>query len=239
MTDASRSGTSASLAWYPATRPAWTRLWQTIRADLDLPDLHLSWPDDFDAHWRDPGLVLAMTCAMPLHLGLADAVHVVGTPVWGLPDLPPGQYASHIVTRADDRRPLQTCAEGGIAVNDRASQSGYGTLLTAGLTGPVLVTGSHAASMRAVTEGRAALAAIDVVTWAMTGGEARLAIRRTTPPTPATPFITARADLVAPLRAALSRAIDAMSADDRAMTRLAGMIQLPAATYAARLPQGV
>lgn len=226
----------SSLAWYPATGPAWDRLWAATRAHLganfgDAPT-GLTWPADFGSHWRAPDLMLSMTCALPLQLGLFDCVHVVGTPIWDLHDLPPGLYASHIVTRGDDRRPLTQAAASGVAVNARDSQSGWGTLIDAGLTGPQLVTGGHAASMQAVIEGRADLAAIDVVTWAMMGGDARLAIRGTTPPTPATPFITARADLVAPLRVALTHAIAGMPGSDRAATRLSGLTCLPDALYA-------
>jgi ABC-type phosphate/phosphonate transport system substrate-binding protein len=226
----------ASLAWYPATHSAWDRLWDATRAGLgphlsDAPT-RLTWPVDFASHWRAPDLILSMTCALPLQLGLFDRVHIVGTPIWDVPGLPKGHYASHLVTRADDGRALSRAAASGIAVNALDSQSGWGTLVGAGLTGPSIVTGSHAASMQAVACGRADLAAIDVVTWAMMGGDARLAIRDTTPPTPATPFITARADLAAPLHVALTQAIADMSAADRAVTGLSGLTRLSDAVYA-------
>ena len=220
----------ASLAWYPAARPAWEALWSATRAHLGFGPAALAWPDDFAAHWRDPGLLLSMTCALPMQLGLADHVHTVATPVWSLPGLPPGTYASHLVTRADDDRPLAEAAAAGLAVNARDSQSGYGTLRQAGLHGPVLVTGSHAASIRAVAGGRAHLAAIDVVTWSL-APNARLAVRATTPPTSATPFVTARAEWVAPLRAALAAAI---ADHPHGATRLTGLVHLPPASYATR-----
>jgi hypothetical protein len=229
MTDPSLT---ASLCWYPATRPAWERLWSGLRARLGFGPERLAWPDAMDAHWRDTGLVLSMTCALPMRLGLGAEVQVVGAPVWDLPGLPPGTYASHLVTRAGDDRPLEAAAAAGLAVNDADSQSGRGALRDAGLHGPVTLSGSHAASMAAVAEGRAHLAAIDVVTWAMSPPDPRLAIRATTPPTPSTPFVTARADWRAPVRAALEAAIAAMPAGDRTATKLIGVADNPASAYA-------
>ncbi|WGH79736.1 PhnD/SsuA/transferrin family substrate-binding protein [Jannaschia ovalis] len=224
--------TVASLCWYPATRPAWERLWQGVRARLGWGPEALSWPEEAGAHWRDPGLVLSMTCAMPMRLGLARQAVVVGSPVWDLPGLPPGHYASHIVMRADDPRDPATAAAAGIAANAPDSQSGRGVLDAAGLEGPIAYTGSHAAAMLAVAAGRAHLAAIDVVTWRMAPHSA-LAIRATTPPTPATPFITARPEWRAPVRTALTAAIAAMPPADRAATRLIGVTDLAPAAYAA------
>ncbi|GIT90040.1 phosphate ABC transporter substrate-binding protein [Jannaschia pagri] len=224
----------ASLAWYPAARTGWDSLWRGIREDLGFGPSDLTWPDDFARHWRDPDLLLAMTCALPMQQGLADSVHVVGSPVWDVPGLPPGQYASHIVTRPDDTRALADVAADGLAVNGCDSQSGYGTLVTAGLVmgpGDVVETGSHAASMDAVASGAAGLAAIDVVTWAL-APRSDLSIRATTPPTPACPFITARADWVAPLRQAITRAIARQSPRDRAATRLVGLTSLDPEAYA-------
>ncbi|TFL19848.1 PhnD/SsuA/transferrin family substrate-binding protein [Jannaschia formosa] len=222
---------TASLGWYPAARPAWERLWDSLRARLGFGPDTLAWPEEFMPHWRDPGLVLSMTCALPMRLGLGAHVSVVGAPVWDLPGLPPGTYASHLVTRADDQRPLPEAAAAGLAVSTPDSQSGRGVLREAGLAGPILLTGGHAASIRAVAEGRAHLAAIDAVTWAL-APHPGLAIRATTPPTPSTPFITARADWRAPVRAALEAAIAAMPPEDRSATKLIGVTDHPASAYA-------
>lgn len=221
----------ASLAWYPAARPAWERLWADVRARLGLGPEHLSWPEDFAPHWEQPDLLLSMTCALPMRLGLADRLHVVGSPVWDLPDLPAGHYTSNIVTRADDTRPLTECAAEGIAVNDRHSQSGFGVLAVEGLGGPIRETGSHAASMNAVAAGETSLTAIDTVTWVLAPHPA-LTVRKRTTPTPACPFVTALPEMVAPLRAALDGAIDAQSPKDRAATRLIGRVDLPEGVYA-------
>ncbi|MEM7641778.1 MAG: PhnD/SsuA/transferrin family substrate-binding protein [Pseudomonadota bacterium] len=224
----------ASLCWYPATRPAWDRLWFDLRGRLGWGPDRLTWPDALGTHWRDPDLVLSMTCALPMRLGLAWDVTLVGSPVWDLPGLPRGYYASHLVQRADDTRRVEEAAAAGIAVNAMDSQSGYGCLGDARLTGPVSVTGSHAASMDAVAGGQAHLAAIDAVTWAM-APHPGLRIARTTPPTPATPFVTARAPWRAPVRAALEAAIAAMPPEDRAATKLIGIADLPGKPYAADL----
>ncbi|MEM8851835.1 MAG: PhnD/SsuA/transferrin family substrate-binding protein [Pseudomonadota bacterium] len=224
----------ASLCWYPATRPAWDRLWSDLRARLGWGPDSLTWPDEFGHHWRDRDLVLSMTCALPMRLGLADDVALVGSPIWDLPGLPPGHYASHLVQRADDTRRVEEAAAEGIAVNAMDSQSGCGCLRDAGLIGPMIVTGSHAASMAAVADGRAHLAAIDAVTWSM-APQPGLRIARTTPPTPSTPFITARPHWRTPVRAALEAAIAAMPPEDRAATKLIGVADLPGTPYAADL----
>lgn len=221
----------ASLGWYPAARPAWERLWGNIRGHLGHGPESLIWPEDFASHWRDPDLLLAMTCALPMQLGLADVVHLVASPDWDVAGLPPGHYASHLVTRVGDDRDLTEAAAQGAAVNGTDSQSGYGTLVTAGLAGRVTATGSHAASMTAVAAGEVGLAAIDVVTWALLP-HPDLVIRKTTPPTPSCPFVTAHAELVAPLRAAIEHAIRAQSPKDRAATHLVGLSHLAPDTYA-------
>jgi ABC-type phosphate/phosphonate transport system substrate-binding protein len=59
-----------------------------------------------------------------------------------------------------------------------------------------------------------------------------LRVARTTPPTPATPFVTARANWRAPVRDALEGAIAAMPARDRTATRLRGIVDLPGEPYA-------
>ncbi|PWJ18193.1 PhnD/SsuA/transferrin family substrate-binding protein [Jannaschia seohaensis] len=223
--------TSASLFMYPATRPAWERLWRDIRARLGFGPERLSWPEAPGTHWRDPGLVLSMTCSFPMRLGLSSEVSLVGSPVWDLPGLPPGTYASHLVTRAGDARPLPEAAAAGIAINNLDSQSGRGVLREAGLSGPLLVTGAHTASMEAVAKAHAHLAAIDAVTWAQAPHPA-LTVRATTPPTASTPFITARAEWRAPVRAALEAAIAAMPAEDRIATRLIAVTDQPASAYA-------
>ncbi|MEM8824762.1 MAG: PhnD/SsuA/transferrin family substrate-binding protein [Pseudomonadota bacterium] len=224
----------ASLCWYPATRPAWDRLWADIRARLGWGPDRLSWPDEAGRHWRDPDLVLSMTCALPMRLGLAEDVTLIGSPIWDLPDVPPGHYVSHLVQRADDRRSVEEASAAGIAVNALDSQSGWGCLRDAGLTGPITITGSHAASMEAVARGEAHLAAIDAVTWAMAPHPA-LRIARTTPPTPSTPFVTARPAWLLSVRSALDAAIAGMSAEDRAATKLIGIADLPGKPYAADL----
>ena len=137
--------------------------------------------------------------------------------------------------RAEDGRDPAGAAADGVAVNAADSQSGWGALADAGLGGPAVVTGSHAASMDAVAGGAAALAAIDVVSWDL-GPHPALTVRATTPPTPATPFVTGRADLAAPLHDALAEAIAAMAPEDRAAIRLAGILRLPDGAYDAPVP---
>jgi phosphonate transport system substrate-binding protein len=79
-------------------------------------------------------------------------------------------YFSDVVVRSDrDPAPLDGLAGRTLAVNEPDSHSGYGMVLAAlaergvpedGFAG-VVVTGSHAASVRAVRQGRADAAAVD------------------------------------------------------------------------------
>ena len=223
--------TTASLAWYPAAGPLWEALWADVRARIGVGPSRLDWPDDFDAHWRDPGLVMAQTCALPYHMRLHGHLHVVGAFDFGLDGAPPGTYRSHLVTRIDDDRPLRDAARGGVALNAVDSQSGWGALHATGLPiGPASVTGSHAASMEAVAAGRADLAAIDAVTWRLSP-HPRLAVRATTPPTPGCPLVTSRADLVDPLRGALRAAIPDLPLALRRRAGLRGFVVSGNADY--------
>ena len=207
-----------------------------MRDRIGLGPDRLAWPDDIEAFWSDPALVLSQTCGLPLAMRLHLRLRVLGALDIGHPGIAPGQYASHLVTRVEDDRPLAEAARR-VAVNAADSQSGWGALHATGLPiGSARVTGSHAASMEAVAEGEADLAAIDVLTWRL-GPHPRLRVRATTRPTPGTPLVTARTDLVGPLRAALSDAVPALSAPQRRRSGLRGFVPFDAAPYLAlRVP---
>lgn len=224
---------AASLAWYPAAAPVWDALWAEVRARLGEGPERLDRPSDFHAHWADPALVLAQTCGLPWRIGLAPNVRMIGAFDFGLPGVPPGHYASVLVQRADDARPVPEVAAAGVAANGLDSQSGWGSLHLAGLIpGPVTVTGAHAASMEAVAEGRAHLAAIDAVTWRLSP-HPRLSVRGWTPPTPGCPLITGRPELADRLRAILPEAVAALPAPLRRRAGLRGFVLMDPAAYEA------
>lgn len=233
----------ASLAMYdrPQLRPAHDALWAAIRDALRdggraAPD-HLARGGDLWSIWQDPALVLAHCCGLPYRARLHPRVALVATPDYALPGCPPGYYNSVILAR---QSPLP--ARPTIAVNDPLSQSGWAALhrwlADRGLThGAVVMTGAHAQSARAVAEGKADLAAIDAQSWRhilrYDRADPALEIART-PPTPGLPLITAQDP--APLRAALTQAFDHVGRDVLGALDLAGVVQIPPASYLA-LPQ--
>ena len=144
---------------------------------------HREQPADLPALWLDPDLLLAQTCGLPLVSLLRGRVRLVATPCYRAPGCDGAWMRSAIVIRAAD--PARTLADlrgraiG--AINGHDSNSGMNLLratvapLARGepFFRDIVVTGSHAASLRAVQSGTAGVAAIDCVTLAL--------LRRTRP----------------------------------------------------------
>jgi ABC-type phosphate/phosphonate transport system substrate-binding protein len=166
----------ASLPMYdlPEVRAATDALWADLASRLrvngviDVPDaLMRDGTDDLlAAHWRHPQLLLTQSCGWPVAAVLAAEVAVVGAFTYrGVSD-GDAHYATHLVVRAGDGQ--GSLANRPVAVNGRDSLSGWVSLRAAvGDVGPVLITGSHAESLASVRDGRADLASIDPVTWAL------------------------------------------------------------------------
>lgn len=229
--------------WRAETAADWRAFWEDVRAAAPGPLPPLTPPDalpaDLDAHWRDPALVLSMTCGFPYRTRLHGAVGYVCTLSFGI-DAAPGRYYSVVIGRPghDPAAPVR------LAVNSRDSQSGWAC---AGAPGPespplavsaVVETGAHAASLAAVAEGRADRAYIDAVSWEALrrhapGAEA-VAVLGRTPATPGLPVITAPGRDPAPLRAALAQACETLPEDRRArLAGLSGIAVLDPADYLA------
>lgn len=236
----------ASLPMYdcPETAGALDALWGEIRARLpfDSPATLTRGGDPWD-HWRDPGLVLSQTCGYPYRTHLHGKVQMIGSPDCALPGCPPGHYNSVFVVRTDEPcSDLAAFADARFAYNEALSQSGWAAPQThAALLGftftHVIRTGGHAASARAVAEGRADIASLDALTWrlirrhgAYAGGLREIAH---TAPTPALPFITALARDADIIAAALSGAIAALQPAQRDALSLYGITSLPDAAYLA------
>jgi ABC-type phosphate/phosphonate transport system substrate-binding protein len=175
--------------------------------------------------WRDPGLLFSQTCGYPLIRGLAGVVRPVATPAYEVEGCRGASYRSFFVVREDEpARGLAGMKGRRAAVNATHSQSGYNCLrrAVAPLAGgrpffaEVVTTGGHRASLAAVKEGRADLAAVDCVTYgllahyrpaAITG----LRVLGESAAAPSLPYVTraaAAADLLARLREGLRRALD-------------------------------
>ena len=234
----------ASLPMYdtPATRAANDRLWDAICDEAGLPRTQLDRTSDPHDTWLAPQMLFSQTCGMPFRTGLYGKVSLIGTPDYGVKDCPPGYYCSCIVVRSDDaREALSAYATARLARNDSRSQSGWAApwqhfAQYGGFRGTVVDTGAHAASADAVVQGRADVAALDAVTWALLLRDtparvAGLRVLEYTSPTPGLPYITGPQQDPLPLRRAVRQAIAALSEADRACLMLNGLVDLSAEEY--------
>ncbi|MGQ0565129.1 MAG: PhnD/SsuA/transferrin family substrate-binding protein [Gemmobacter sp.] len=245
----------ASLGMYdqPPLQAANDRLWALIRdglraRGLAAPDRLTRGEGAYWRAWQAPDLVLGHTCGLPYRARLHDQVTLVGTPDFGLPGCPPGHYRSVYVARDDDPRDRPEAFDGAtLAYNEGLSQSGLAAPLTdaqvrgiAFRLGPA--TGAHAASARAVAEGRADIAALDALTWTIMSehGLAAPGLRviGMTAPTPATPYIAAAGADADATFAAIAGALRTLAPADRTLLHLRGIVRFaPEAYLAVPTPQ--
>lgn len=203
---------AATDAWYARLRAAVPELPPSLARDRDLTDL-----------WRDPALVFCQTCWGPLRAGLLAHLRVLAQPDYG--GTPGGRgpfYRSAVIARSGRRAavpdhpgPALPQLSGRFAFNARDSLSGWMALAAdagdpANWAAGLVETGSHRASIRAVAEGQADLAAIDCRSWALAcrhePGAAGLVVIGWTAERLGLPYVTARGTdprLVARLSAAL------------------------------------
>src|SRR3954451_6940994 len=202
----------AALPMYdlPEIQEANDKLWRSVARRLracgvagvpaslsrDMPDL--------SALWRDPRLLLAQTCGYPLVTGLGRAVRLVAVPIYDFPGCTGWKHRSFIIAAAAAQaRPLAGFRGTVCAVNGFDSNSGMNLLRAAvaplaegaPFFAGILETGSHPASLEAVADGRAALAAIDCVTHGHLARHRPALVARTrivgqTPASPNLPMIT-------------------------------------------------
>jgi ABC-type phosphate/phosphonate transport system substrate-binding protein len=225
---------------WPEVRASTDAFWICLRAALEARGIaapaRLTRGAD---HWRNPGLVLGQTCGLPYRRGLHAAVTLIGAPDYGLEGCPPGRYRSALVVRADDPRECpRDFVEARYACNSNCSQSGHAALNEA--LGPLapargLLTGAHRASVIAVAQARADIAAIDAVSWrlarAWEPAAARLRVLGWTRPGPGLPMITAGGRDPAPFAGAIGDAIAALAPSHRAALGLAGFVRLRPVDY--------
>lgn len=190
----------------------WTALRDELRAaGVDAPDT-LTRPADLTQAWLSPRLLVGQTCSYPLETVLAGRVRYVATPVVSAPGCErPGFYRSALVMRGgapsmpvpDAPGPALPAIEPAmrLAFNSHDSMSGFHALLrdtraaACAMPQAALETGSHRASIRAVAEGAADIAAIDCVSWQLAlrhePAAAALHLAGWTGERPALPLITA------------------------------------------------
>jgi ABC-type phosphate/phosphonate transport system substrate-binding protein len=150
---------------YAELRDAWDQLYASAAQHVDGAPAALSWDRDIYESWTDAGLALGQSCGWPLVTRLANQVAVVGTFTHVVCELgDPVMYRSVLIAR--ESRPLEAFATTTAAVNGIDSLSGWISLSAAiSFAGPIVVTGSHRASIASVACGQADVASIDAVTW--------------------------------------------------------------------------
>lgn len=199
--------------------------------------------------WHSPHLLFSQTCGYPLTHALAGLLQPLATPCYAVPGCEGARYSSAIVVRTDDSAHGLDDLRGRVcAVNGAESQSGYNTLrhslapLAEGARffADVVVTGGHAASLAAVAAGRADVAAVDCVTFALLSRSrpaavAGLRVLDWSEAAPGLPYVTradADAALLRRLRAGLMNALaDPDLAEPRDALCLCGAEVLPIAEY--------
>jgi ABC-type phosphate/phosphonate transport system substrate-binding protein len=211
---------------FPSLRAATDDFWSAIGARLraaGVADVPAALTRDVShvETWRDPRLLFGQACQYPLASAWHDAVQLLAIPAYAAPGCEGSRYRSAVIVRAEEPAlRLEDLRGRRCAVNERDSNSGS-NLLRAAIAplahhgrffSSVELTGGHLASVRAVAQGAADVAAIDCVSYAHIQRfspelTARLRILDWTPSSPGLPYVTARAcdaSIVSALRTALT-----------------------------------
>ena len=246
----------ASLRMYdlPELRPVndgwWAGLARHFRAAglSDVPD-RLSRDSDHRLPWGAPELCLAQACGYPLTHDFRGRIQVIATPCYRAPGCAGARYASLLMVKEDDLASSLADLRGRVAAyNSRDSHSGYNVLRAmlaphaegGCFLGGAIETGGHMASLIAVQQGTADVAAVDCVTVALArqhrpSAVAGLRILAESPKAPGLPYVTSArrpADSLARLRAGLFAAADDPAlAEHRDALLLTGFELLPEAAY--------
>jgi ABC-type phosphate/phosphonate transport system substrate-binding protein len=209
--------------WIAAANDA---LWAAISARLARAPASLARGGDLAALWRHPDLIFGQTCGYPYASGLKDSVTLIAGPEYGFPGCEGASHRSFIIRRVSDSRPgLSEFRGATAALNVHDSNTGM-NLFRAAIASvargapffsSIVVTGSHEASVETIAVGKADLASIDCVSFALLSrGRPELVERVTvvaeTPLSPCLPFIAA-AGVPAPTVAAVRGALFAALAD--------------------------
>ena len=232
----------------PEVRAETDRLWAVLRdalreAGFAAPDALTRPIADLWPHWHDPDLTLSQTCGLPYSAKLSGKVTLLGAPDYDLGDNESGHYFSQIIVRNDHpATSVKDLSGGRFAFNMRESQSGWAApdvLLNIHETFDETVeTGGHAASAHAVAEGRADVAAIDAVTWALLQRHDPVAVQLRiigqTAATPGLPYISRlmTAPDAARMRSAVGAAVAALDKPACQALFLRGFVPLTDADYA-------
>ena len=175
---------------FARTAPALDAVWsfmaeRLVAAGIDAP-ASLTRGRELQNLWRDPGLLFGQTCGYPYRHGLEPFVEILATPVFAFEGCEGATHCSFLVARRDDaRRDLAAFRGARAAINARDSNTGMNLFRAAvakvaggaPFFADVSVTGAHSASLAAVAEGKADLAAIDCVTFGLIARESPQRVR--------------------------------------------------------------
>jgi ABC-type phosphate/phosphonate transport system substrate-binding protein len=222
--------------------------WLDARGDaLELVDPETSLTE----FWLRDDVLLSQTCGYPLVHALQGRVQLVTTPIFAVDGCAGGDYRSVLVARkAAGVTSLAACRGLRAAYNSDDSNSGMSLLRHAvapladghPFFASVLETGGHLASLEALLDDRADVAAIDCVTFAFVRehlpqlgrGVVEIGITAASPGLPLIASKRVPPDGIDALRFALDHAI----AHDQALAKrlkLDGFIQRPIDDYASIL----
>jgi ABC-type phosphate/phosphonate transport system substrate-binding protein len=228
----------------------WTGLRRHFQAQGvgDLPYALASGVDPI-GQWDSDAPIFSQTCGYPMTHGLAGKVRLLATPRYAAPGCAGASYVSWIVVRRDD--PAQNFADlcgQRAAFNGRDSQSGYNVLRA--LAAPMakegrffatgIESGAHRKSMAMVAAGKADVATIDCVSFALVARiapeeVAGLRVLGASAAAPALPYVTAAATdgaTAGRLQAGiLAACADPALADVRRALLIEGCEILPRACY--------
>ena len=204
----------------------WALIRDQLRAEGIMAPDGLTRVDSLWDVWRSDDLLLGQTCGLPFRTILHAQVALVGALDYGVAGTPLGYYRSALVVRKGDSPDLADYRERMFAFNGDDSQSGYAAAQNH--VAPLgwrftraLHTSAHRDSAAAVATGKADIACIDAVTWRLIcqyrpSTANVLEIIAMTEPTPGLPLITAKRQLVEPLRHALEVALERLAPGDQA-----------------------
>ncbi len=160
-------GSYASLGMYPfdSIVTAWEQLWAVVHGRAPWTPAHLSWTNDVHRDWREPLCVVSHACGWPVAAQLVGQVEVVGAFSLTIPGSRGHEYRSVLIGRDPDVLGRLGEPDLVVAANSQDSLSGWVSLLAgtglASWPGPIVWTGAHIHSLKALAVGEADLACID------------------------------------------------------------------------------
>lgn len=245
----------ASLGMYdfPWTAQAHDALWQGVRSRLEAAGVAapacLTSGVDLHGLWMDPALIVGHTCGYPYVTALREHVALVATPIYDFPGCMGAANCSFVVANvADARNDLPAFRGARALINNPDSNSGMNRFraIIAPIAGgkpffsEVAISGSHAASLEAIAAGRADIACIDCVSFALVRRGrpemmANIGVVASAPMTKGLPLVMSNAlaaTYLEPMRRALAEVIaDPALAPARDCLGLSGIQLLAPADY--------